>query len=117
MWAGEYQKMAMRTNDHRSWKRMSDFFMTPHQRFDEAQLGLSGETGDTDGIIKLKEVNNKMKDWVVVHSYIDGTPSIIKKDSITFVGTSLEGTTVIHTLNYTYEVSEKHTDIVRRIFE
>lgn len=35
MWAGEYQKkMAMRTNDHRSWKRMSDFFMTPHQRFD-----------------------------------------------------------------------------------
>lgn len=72
---------------------------------------------DTDGIIKLKEVNNNMKDWLVVHSYIDGTLSIIKKDSITFVGTSFEGTTVIHTLNYTYEVSEKYVDIVRRIVE
>lgn len=67
MWAGEYQKMAMRTNDHRSWKRMSDFFMTPHQRFDEAQLfnatlGLSGETGEFNDVLKKMIFHEKQFD-------------------------------------------------------
>lgn len=57
MWASEYQNAAMRTNDHRSWKRMSDFFVKPNQRFDEAQLfnatlGLSGETGEFNDALK-----------------------------------------------------------------
>lgn len=57
MWASEYQNAAMRTNDHRSWKRMSDFFAEPNQRFDEAQLfnatlGLSGETGEFNDALK-----------------------------------------------------------------
>lgn len=57
MWANEYQNAAMRTNDHRSWKRMSDFFIKLNQRFDEAQLfnatlGLSGETGEFNDALK-----------------------------------------------------------------
>lgn len=60
MWANEYQRMAMRTNDHGSYKRMFDFFIKPHQRFDQAQLfnatlGLSGEVGEFNDALKKND--------------------------------------------------------------
>lgn len=69
---------------------------------------------DTDGIIKLKEVNN-MKDWLVVHADVDGSPLIIRKDSITCVHTDEDGGTVIQDNNFSYLISEKYADIVRRL--
>lgn len=70
---------------------------------------------DTDGVIKLKEVN-KMKDWIVVHA-VDGSVEIIRKDSITYVGADKAVGTLIHTNNFSYLVSENYADIVRRIIE
>lgn len=58
-----------------------------------------------------------MKEWLVVHADIDGSPLIIRKDSITYVGTNEEGGTVIHTNNFIYLISEEYADIVRRVIE
>ena len=66
------------------------------------------------GLSAYKEVN-KMNKWLVVHSDLDGSPAIILKNSITYVGTDEDGGTVIHANNFIYLISEKYTDIVRRI--
>jgi len=72
---------------------------------------------DTDGVIKLKEVN-KMRDWIAVHNDMNGDVAIIRKDSINYVSTDNEtGTTVIHTNNFVYIVRESYSNIVRRIIE
>ena len=71
---------------------------------------------DTDGIIKLKEVN-KMKDWITVHMSNDDAVAIIRKDCIRYIGKSIGGKTVIHTDASMYEVNEEYTNIVRRLTE
>lgn len=48
-----------------------------------------------------------MKDWIAVHNDMEGDVAIIRKDSITYVGTDNEtGGTVIHTNNFMYAVRE-----------
>lgn len=57
MIASEYQKQAMRTNDHKSSYRLIKFTNPPEQRFDMCQLfnatlGLSGEVGEFNDALK-----------------------------------------------------------------
>lgn len=53
----KYQNLAMRTNDHKSSRRLMEFSFKPNQRYDMAQLfnatlGLSGEVGEFNDLLK-----------------------------------------------------------------
>ena len=70
---------------------------------------------DTDGVIKLKEVN-KMKDWLVVHDMSDEVV-MVKKASIEFISKSSDGSAYLSTRSGSLCVKEKYNDIVRRIIQ
>ena len=74
---------------------------------------LSNMYCDTDGIIKLKEVN-KMKDWLVVHD-MSGEVVMIKKSSIEFISRGSDGSAYLSTRSGSLSVKENYNDVVRRI--
>lgn len=65
-----YQQEAMRTNDHRSSQRLTEFCFKPNQRYDIAQLfnatlGLSGEVGEFNDLLKKALFHEK--EWDEKH--------------------------------------------------
>lgn len=63
----KYQELAMRTNDHRSSQRLMEFSFKPNQRWDMAQLfnatlGLSGEVGEFNDLLKKMIFHEKEYD-------------------------------------------------------
>lgn len=66
----KYKKQAMRTNDHRSSQRLMEFSFKPNQRWDMAQLfnatlGLSGEVGEFNDLLKKSIFHEK--EWDEKH--------------------------------------------------
>lgn len=65
-----YKEQAMRTNDHRSSQRLMEFSFKPNQRWDMAQLfnatlGLSGEVGEFNDLLKKSIFHEK--EWDEKH--------------------------------------------------